>query len=77
MCIRDSFSGGPIQGLVGNSVLLGFIALIALILFGIQLRAGLVRPFFGWCWLAVAIATLLLTRSATIWVALLLSLIHI
>ena len=65
------FSGGPIQGLVGNSVLLGFIALLALILFGIQLRAGLVRPFFGWCWLAVAIATLLLTRSATIWVALL------
>lgn len=65
------FAGGPIQGIVGNSVLLGFIALIALILFGIQLRAGLVRPFYGWCWVAVATVTLLLTRSATVWVALL------
>jgi len=65
------FSGGPIQGIFGNSVLLGFVALIGLILFGIQLRAGLVRPVFGWCWVAVAALTLLLTRSATIWVALL------
>lgn len=64
------FSGGPIQGIVANSVLLGFIALIGLILFAIQLRAGLVRPFFGWCWVGVAFATLVLTRSATIWVAL-------
>lgn len=64
------FAGGPIQGIVGSSVLLGFIALLALILFSIQLRAGLVRPVFGWSWVAVAAATLLLTRSATIWVAL-------
>lgn len=65
------FEGGPIQGVLGNSVLLGFLALIALVLFGIQLRAGLVRPFFGWCWVLVAVLTLVLTRSATIWVALL------
>lgn len=64
------FSGGPIQGIVANSVLFGFIALLAFVLFGIQLRAGLVRPFFGWCWLAIAFAILLLTRSATVWVAL-------
>ena len=65
------FSGGPIQGIVGSSVLFGFLALIALILFGIQLRAGLVRPASGWFWVALAALTLLLTRSATIWVALL------
>lgn len=65
------FNGGPIQGVVGNSVLFGFIGLIALILFGIQLRAGLVRPVYGWFWVGVAVLTLLLTRSATIWVALL------
>jgi len=64
------FSGGPIQGLVANSVLFGFLGLISLILFGIQLRAGLVRPVFGWCWVVVALATIVLTRSATVWVAL-------
>lgn len=65
------FSGGPIQGIVANSVLLGFIALISLILFTIQLRAGLVRRSAGWFWVAVSVLTLVLTRSATIWVALL------
>lgn len=64
------FEGGMIQGVVGSSVILGFIALLALIVFAIQLRAGLVRPFTGWFWVLVAIATLALTRSATIWVAL-------
>lgn len=64
------FSGGPIQGLVASSVLLGFLALLGLIVFGIQLRAGLVRPFAGWFWVLVSTATLLLTRGATVWVAL-------
>lgn len=64
------FAGGPIQGLVASSVLFGFLGLLALIIWGIQLRAGLVRPFTGWFWVAMAIATLLLTRSATVWVAL-------
>ena len=64
------FSGGPIQGLVASSVLLGFLALLGLIVFGIQLRAGLVRPFAGWFWVIVSAATLLLTRGATVWVAL-------
>ncbi|MHA3682847.1 O-antigen ligase family protein [Leucobacter sp. HY1910] len=65
------FAGGPIQGLVASSVLLGFIALLGVIVFGVQLRAGLVRPFFGWVWLGVAFATVLLTRGATVWVAML------
>ena len=67
---RDQLlDGGPIQGILGSSILLGFTALIALILFAIQLRAGLVRPFFGWFWVAVAVVTLLLTRSAGVTVA--------
>ncbi len=64
------FDGGPIQGVVANSAMLGFLALLSLIVFGVQLRAGLVRPFFGWAWIVVAVAMLLLTRSATVWVAL-------
>ena len=64
------FSGGPIQGIVGSSVILGFTALLALIIWGVQLRAGLVRGFSGWFWMAVAVAMLLLTRSATVWIAL-------
>ena len=64
------FSGGPIQGVVASSVLLGFLALLGLIVFGIQLRAGLVRPSWGWCWVVISFGTILLTRGATVWVAL-------
>lgn len=63
------FSGGPIQGLLGSSVLFGFLALLALIAFGIQLRAGLVRPVAGWFWVVLAFLCIVLTRSATVWVA--------
>ena len=65
------FAGGPIQGIVASSVLFGFIGLLALIVFGIQLRAGLVSPFAGWFWVVAATAVILLTRGATVWVALL------
>lgn len=64
------FSGGPIQGLVASSVIFGFIGLLGLIVFAIQLRAGLVRPIGGWFWAAAAVATIALTRGATVWVAL-------
>lgn len=64
------FSGGPIQGVIASSVLFGFLGLLALIVWGVQLRAGLVRPASGWFWVVVALGTLLLTRSATVWVAL-------
>lgn len=64
------FAGGPIQGLVASSVLFGFIGLLGLIVFGIQLRAGLVGRFTGWFWVFLATATILLTRGATVWVAL-------
>lgn len=64
------FSGGPIQGIVANSALFGFLGLLGLIVFSIQLRAGLVRPVGGWFWVLMALATLLLTRSATVTIAL-------
>lgn len=64
------FDGGPIQGLVGSSTLLGFLALLGLIVFAVQLRAGLVRPFAGWSWVGLALLMLALTRSATVTVAL-------
>lgn len=64
------FSGGPIQGLVASSVLLGFLGLLGVIIFSIQLRAGLVHRFSGWMWVTLSLATILLTRGATVWVAL-------
>lgn len=64
------FEGGPIQGLLGNSALFGFLALLGLIVFGVQLRAGLVRPVPGWFWVGIAVLSLGLTRAATVTVAL-------
>lgn len=64
------FEGGPIQGVVGSSTLLGFLGLIGLIIFAIQLRGKLVSRTAGWFWVLVAVATLLLTRAATVTVAL-------
>ncbi|HWU47820.1 MAG TPA: O-antigen ligase family protein [Humibacter sp.] len=61
--------GGQIQGIVGNSNLLAMIALLALIVFGVQLRDRTVHPVAGVVWLALAVATFALTRSSTIIIA--------
>jgi O-antigen ligase len=63
-------NGGPIEGIVANRNLLGFIALIAIIVFTVQLRARIVRRNAGLIWLALAVGMLLLTRSATVTVSL-------
>ena len=63
------FEGGKIQGIVGNSSLLGFIALVSLIVFGLQLAAKSVSRVWGSLWLLVAVAAVACTRSATILVA--------
>jgi O-antigen ligase len=60
------FSGGPIEGIVGNRNLLGMVALLGLIVFGSRLAAGSVRRAQGIGWLVVSGAVLLLTRSATV-----------
>ena len=61
---------GPIQGIVGNRNLLGFIALLALIIFCVQLADRSVWRGSGVLWIIIAAGTVLLTRSSTVWVAL-------
>ena len=62
-------NGGPIEGIVANRNLLGFLALLAVIVFAVQLAAGTVKRGWGIGWLAFAILMLALTRSATVTVA--------
>lgn len=62
--------GGPVEGIVASRNLLGFIALLALIVFAVQLAAGTVRRGWGIFWVALALVMLWLTRSATVSVAL-------
>lgn len=63
------FEGGPIQGIVGNRNQLGFIALLALIIFSLQLVDGTVWRIWGIAWVAIAVGTLALTRSSTVLLA--------
>jgi exopolysaccharide production protein ExoQ len=63
------FHGGPIQGILGNSNLLAMVALLALIVFGIQLADRAPRRGVVIAWLVVAALTLALTRSSTVIVA--------
>ncbi|WP_158862779.1 O-antigen ligase family protein [Leifsonia sp. AG29] len=65
------FHGGPIQGIVGNSNILAMIALLSLIVFGVQLADRVFRRGSVIVWLVVAAVTLALTRSSTVIVALL------
>ena len=64
------FHGGQIQGIQGNSNLLALVALLALIVFGVQWVVAHRIP--GWLafWGIVAVATLALTRSSTVLIAL-------
>jgi exopolysaccharide production protein ExoQ len=60
------FHGGPIQGISGNSNLLAMIALLSIIVFGIQVADRTVRRGSAVTWLVLAVLTLALTRSATV-----------
>ena len=62
--------GGPIEGIVANRNLLGFLALLAVIVFSIQLAARTVRHGRGVAWLVFAGLMVVLTRSATVTIAL-------
>lgn len=64
--LANLFAGGKIQGIVGNSNLLGFIALLGVIVFGAQLVDRRVRLLAGWSSMVAAVAVVLLTRSATV-----------
>ncbi len=63
------FEGGRIQGIPGNANLLAFAALLAVIVFAIQLAERRVSLVAGWAWLGAALLTLALTRSSTVIVA--------
>jgi len=65
------FHGGPIQGIVGNSNLLAMIALLAVIVFSIQVADRRRRRGSAVAWLVIAVLTLALTRSATVTAAML------
>lgn len=66
----DLFTGGPIQGIMGNRNLLAMVALIALIVTAAQLFDRLIRPLHGVVSIALAAVAILLTDSATVYVAL-------
>ncbi|TAM67488.1 MAG: O-antigen ligase domain-containing protein [Microbacteriaceae bacterium] len=67
------FHGGQIQGIQGNSNLLAMSALIALIVFGVQLADRTVKRGTALTWLIVAAAAFVLTRSSTVIIAAVLS----
>ena len=66
----EVFDGGRIQGILGNSALLAFAAIVGVIVFALQLADGSTRRRSSIFWLVVAAAALLFTRSATVTVAL-------
>ncbi len=68
-CRNQLLTGGPIQGLLGSSVLLGFLALLGGIVFSVQLAGRSIRPATGWFWLGIAALVLVLTRPATVIIA--------
>ncbi|WP_353809265.1 O-antigen ligase family protein [Agromyces sp. SYSU T00194] len=63
------FAGGPIEGIVANRNLLGMVALLALVLFGIQARTMGYRRDRAIGWIVLAVVVLALTRSATVLLA--------
>ena len=64
------FDEGRIQGIVGNANHLGMLALFGVIVFAVQLADRSARRGWTWFWLGLAGVTLLLTRSATVTLAL-------
>jgi len=64
------FHGGQIQGIQGNSNLLALSALLALIVFAVQWVSGTASRVWLVFWGVVAVASLALTRSSTVLIAL-------
>jgi len=62
---NELFGDGKIQGIVGNSALLSFVALLGLIVFAIQFFDRSYRKRWSVLWLAVAALCFVLTRAAT------------
>ncbi|MFT4122893.1 MAG: O-antigen ligase family protein [Microbacteriaceae bacterium] len=61
---------GKIQGIVGNSAILAHIALLSLVTTGVQFAIGRIGRVAAPFWLLLALGTIVLTRSATVTIAL-------
>lgn len=65
----EVFGGGRIQGLLGNANSLGFLALLGVIVFLLQLASRTTGRRWGIAWIVIAVATMLMTKSATVTLA--------
>lgn len=63
---NDLFHGGPIQGIVANRNLLGFIAILLGVIVIIQFLHTKHKPITAASWLVACAGTILLTDSATV-----------
>jgi O-antigen ligase len=63
------FKGDRIQGIMGNSDLLGFVALLGVIVFALEFASRSMRRGWSGFWIVVALLDIALTRSATVFVA--------
>jgi exopolysaccharide production protein ExoQ len=63
------FKGDRIQGIMGNSNLLGFVALLGVIVFAIEFASRSMNRAWSAFWILVALVDIGLTRSATVIVA--------
>jgi exopolysaccharide production protein ExoQ len=61
--------GDRIQGIMGNSDLLGFVALLGVIVFAIEFASHSMRRGWSAFWIVIALVNIALTRSATVIVA--------
>ena len=66
----EVLNGGKIQGIVGNSVLLSFVALVGIIVFALEFAGKPRKLRWTLPWLAIAAIALAFSRSATIVAAL-------
>lgn len=60
---------GRIQGIMGNANLLGPVALLAIVVFGIRIASGAPRRALLWAWIALSAFLFLRASSATAYVA--------
>lgn len=63
------FKGDRIQGIMGNSDLLGFVALLGVIVFAIEFASRSMHRGWSGFWIVIAVIDIALTRSATVFVA--------
>ena len=63
------FKGDRIQGIMGNSDLLGFIALLGVLVFAIEFASKSINRVVSTIFLLLALVEIALTRSATVFVA--------